>query len=222
MAIEVETKDTTALSDAELEEMANLSMEGCAQYDIGMISKERENWVLVSQAREGTKLKGFSFFTLERIGGTPSFLIGMSVVKRGAQADSILKAMMRDGYSRAILAFPDEDALVGTRLFNASGFAAYDHLEEIVPRQDHRITGEERQWIRRLAKRFGMEASLDDQTFVVSSSDVQPGLDFESPKPDKLESDYGLYFANVKNKGDMLIGFGWAMAEYLDTFSPDN
>ncbi len=224
MALEVLTKDTSALSDAELAEMADLSVECPRGYDIGTLSKEREKWVLVTQAHDGAKLHGFAFLTLERIGGTPSYLIGLSVVKRTTKRDSVLKAMMADGYRRAILAFPDEDVLVGTRLFAPSAFGAYENLEEIVPRQAHRATGEERQWMRRLAKRFGVESQLNDRTFVLSGeNEPQPGLDFDSAKPEKLDVAYGEFFSDVKpEKGGALIGFGWAMAEYLATFSPDN
>ena len=76
MSIVVDTKDCTALSDAELGEMADICADGPAGYDVGLISKQREEWVLVTQARESNRLLGFSFCTLERIGGTPSVLVG--------------------------------------------------------------------------------------------------------------------------------------------------
>jgi hypothetical protein len=41
MAIDVETKDCTALDDLELEEMGNICADGPAQYDIGLLSKQR-------------------------------------------------------------------------------------------------------------------------------------------------------------------------------------
>ena len=84
MALEVETKDCTALSDAELAELADMCTGGPAGYEIGVLSKYREDWVLVSQAREAGKLHGFAFCTLERIGGTPCLLIGLASVKRSS------------------------------------------------------------------------------------------------------------------------------------------
>ena len=78
MAIDVETKDCTALDDLELEEMANICADGPARFDIGLLSKQREEWVLITQARANGVLQGFSFCTLERIGGTPSVLIGLA------------------------------------------------------------------------------------------------------------------------------------------------
>src|SRR5438477_315083 len=65
MTIQVETKDCTALSDAELSEMADICADGPAGYDVGLLSKQRDEWVLNSQARESGKLLGFSFCTLE-------------------------------------------------------------------------------------------------------------------------------------------------------------
>ena len=115
MAIDVETKDCTALSDAELGEMGDICTGGSAGFDFGLLSKQREEWVLITLARSEGKLHGFSFCTLERIGGTPSVLIGLASVKRTSKRDAVLKAVMHDQFRRAVLAFPDEDVLVGTR-----------------------------------------------------------------------------------------------------------
>src|SRR5579884_2306779 len=165
MPMDVTTKDCTALSDAELGEFADLAGDRDPSFDIGFLSKQREEWVLVSQAREGSKLRGYSFCTLERIGGTPSLLIGLAAVVRNTKAESALKAMMGDQYRRALLAFPDEDVLVGTRLMGPDGFRAFQGLTDVVPSPGHRATGEERAWGRRLAKRFGSEQRLDDRSF---------------------------------------------------------
>ena len=94
MAIDVETKDCTALSDSELAEMADICADGPAAYDIGLLSKQREEWVLVTRARNNGVLQGFSFCTLERIGGTPCVLIGMASIKRTAKRGDVLKAIM--------------------------------------------------------------------------------------------------------------------------------
>jgi len=51
MAIEVDTKDCTALGDAELAGMADICADGPAGYDVGLLSKQRDEWVLVTQAR---------------------------------------------------------------------------------------------------------------------------------------------------------------------------
>ena len=61
MSIDVETKDCTALSDAELADMADLCADTAIAHEIGTLSKESESWVLVTQAREKGKLKGFSY-----------------------------------------------------------------------------------------------------------------------------------------------------------------
>src|SRR5947199_2560907 len=217
MAIVVDTKDCTALSDAELGEMADICADGPAGYDVGLISKQREEWVLVTQARESNKLLGFSFCTLERIGGTPSVLIGLASIKRNGKRDAVLKALIGDQLRRAVLAFPDEDVLVGTRLLDPSGFAAFKGLEDVVPRPGHKATGEERAWGRRLAKRFGAEGKIDDRTFIVSGDGSTCGaLDHEMLKPEGISADVAAYFAPLKHdRGDYLIAFGWAMAEDL-------
>src|ERR1700761_1675329 len=212
MPIVVSTKDCTALSDAELVEMADLCADRPPGYDIGFLSKERESWVLITQAREGNKLRGYSFCTLERIGGTPSLLVGLALVDRNSRSEAALKAIMADQYRRALLAFPDEDVLLGTRLLCPEGFRAFSGLVDVVPRPDHRPSGEERAWARRLAKRFGAESRLDDRAFVLKGDDaLAGGLDFLSPKV-KVADGVAEFFTEVDAEhGDRLVAFGWAM-----------
>ena len=218
MAIEVETKDCTQLGDGELAEMADLCAEGPHPFESGHLSKQVESWVLVTTARENGKLKGFSFCTLERIGGTPSVLVGLASIKRTAKRDTVLRQMMTDQLRRAVLAFPDEDVLVGTRFNNAGGFEAFKSLVDIVPRPEHRASGEERAWGRRLAKRFGIEiGSYNDREFRTTGDNTYPlVLDHESLKPESLDPDVVAFFDIVDAKrGDSLVAFGWAMAESL-------
>ena len=217
MAIDVETKDTTALGDAELATLGDICADGPAQFDIGLLSKQREEWVLITTAKSGNALQGFSFCTLERIGGTPCVLIGLATVKRTGKRTEVLKALMADQYRRAVLAFPDEDVLVGTRFLDPSGFAAFEGLEDIVPRPGHKATGEERAWGRRLAKRFGVDADYDDRAFIAKGDGAVPCvLDHESLKAGVVSDEVRALFDAVDaDRGDSLIAFGWAMAEDL-------
>jgi hypothetical protein len=223
MSIQVETKDCTALGDAELAEMADLCADGPVPHEVGALSKQVEEWVLVTQARDNDRLKGFSFCTLERIGGTPSVLIGLASIKRTSKRDTVLRAMMTDQLRRAVLAFPDENVLVGSRFASPAGFEAFKALTDIVPRPDHRASGEERAWGRRLAKRFGIEASAyDDRAFTATGDGSLPcGLDHESLKPESIAPDVAALFEPVRTeRGDTLIAFGWAMAEDLAKLAP--
>ncbi len=222
MPINVETKDCTALSDSELSEMADLCAEAGSSgspHDVGTLSKQCEEWVLVTQVHAGERLAGFSFCTLERIGGTPSVLIGLGAVKRSPRRADVLRALMGDKLRRAVLAFPDEDVLVGTRFTDPAAFAAFAGLEEIVPRPGHKATGEERAWARRLAKRFGAEGRVDDRTFVVTgTADAPLVLDYESADPSETDAEVAALFGPLdREQGDCLVAFGWAMAEHLAT-----
>jgi hypothetical protein len=221
MAIDVETKDCTALSDSELAEMADICADGPAGYDVGLISKQPEEWVLITQARESGRLHGFSFCTLERIGGTPCVLWGLASVRRTAKRDTVLKAITHDQFRRAVLAFPDEDVLVGTRFLDPAGFLAFKGLEDIVPRPGHKASGEERAWGRRLAKRFGAEGRVDDRTFIVAGDSSPAGaLDVEAAKSDAIPSEIAAFFAPLdRERRDYLIAFGWAMAEDLASWA---
>jgi hypothetical protein len=217
MTFEVETKDCTALADSELAEMADMVADGPAGFDIGLLSKQTESWVLITQVREAGKLTGFSFCTLERIGGTPCLLWGLASVKRNAKRDEVLKALIGDQFRRAVLAFPDEDVLIGTRFITPGGFATFHGLEDICPRPDHKPSGEERAWSRRLAKRFGAEGRIDDRSFVVTGDGSPAGaFDFDESKPEAVETDVATFFAPLDGeRGDVLIAFGWGMAEDL-------
>ena len=73
MALTVDTKDCTALSDAELEEMADLIADETVAFDVGELSKQRDAWVLITQVRDGAKLQAYGFCTLERVGGQRIF-----------------------------------------------------------------------------------------------------------------------------------------------------
>jgi len=216
MAFSVVTKDTTALSDAELAEMADLCVDRNPNFDIGFLSKERESWVLVTMARENNKLRGYAFGTLERIGGTPSLLIGVMLVDRNAKSDQTLKTILHDQFRRALLAFPDEDVLLGLRLMSPDGLRAFIGLEDVVPRVGYRPTGEDRAWGRRLAKRFGSEKAIDDKTFIMTvPAGPVGGLDYISSKGVLPEGAAEVFAGVDASAGQRLVVFGWAMAETL-------
>jgi hypothetical protein len=218
MSIQVETKDCTTLGDAELAELADLCAQGPIPYEVGLLSKQAEAWVLITQARDNGKLKGFAFCTLERIGGTPCVLVGLASITRGSKRDTVLRNIVQDQLRRAVLAFPDEDVLYGTRFTEPAGFEAFKALNDVVPRPDHRASGEERAWGRRLAKRFGVDtASYDDRSFKATGTGSHPEVfDHESLKPEAIDADVAAFFKGTNAKrGDSLVAFGWAMAEDL-------
>ena len=98
-----------------------------------------------------------------------------------------MRGLIGEAYHRALMAFPDEDVVVGCRFVNADGLEAFKDLREVTPSPGNTAVGEERAWGRRLAKRFGIEAKYDPTTFT-STTGAQSGyLDHESSKPDKLD-----------------------------------
>lgn len=217
MAIEVETKDSTALTDADLAEMADMGAGTPIDFGVGLLSKAKEDWVLCTNARIEGKLQGFMYSTLERIGGTPCVLIGLLSVKRSSKRDTVLRGLMAESYHRALMAFPDEDVLVGTRFASPSGFESFKALSDIVPRPGHKAVGEERAWGRRLAKRFSVDAGYDEQAFrVKGAGSIVAHLDHESLKPETIDAQVAAMFKGFRpNKGDCLIACGWAMTEDL-------
>jgi hypothetical protein len=219
MSIVVETKDCTALSDAELAEMTDLCAEGPLAYEADVLAAQAEAWVLITLVRDNDKLKGFAFCTLERIGGTPCVIIGLASVRRTSKRETVLRAMIQDQLRRAVLAFPDEDVLVSARFGETGGFEAFRSLHDIVPRAGHKANGEERAWGSRLARRYGIEISAYDQrAFRVNGdgSGPAPVLDHSTLHPDDVDEETAARFDGLHpEKGDCLIAFGWAMEEDL-------
>ena len=212
MSVEVDTRDCASLTEIELEELAALG----GAFGLAHITKAKEDWVLFTSAHIDGKLHGFTFSTLERIGGTPCVLLGMMSIKRTGKRDSVLKGLMSEAYHRALMAFPDEDVVVGSRFASADALEAFKSLTELIPRPGHRAVGEERAWGKRLARRFGVESAYDDQTFVVKANGTGGFLDHESAKPEKVHPDIADQFKPVpKAKGGTLIVHGWTMAEVL-------
>ena len=217
MAIEVVTKDCTALTDAELGEMADMGAGAPVDFGVGLLSKAKEDWVLSTSARFEGKLTGFTFSTLERIGGTPCVLLGLISVRRTAKRETVLRGLMHEAYHRALMAFPDEDVLIGARFVSPSGFDTFRALSDVVPRPEYRAVGEERAWGRRLSKRFGTEGAYDEQSFTVKGTgSLAAHVDIETLKPEGIDPKVTALFKGVKPaKGDCLVAFGWAMAEDL-------
>ncbi len=212
MAVDVETKDCSAITEDELEQMAAMG----GSFDVDRLLRAKEDWVLCTLARESGKLHGFTFSTLERIGGTPCVLLGMLSVRRSSKRDQVLKGLMSEAFHRALMAFPDEDVVVGSRFVTPGGLEAFKSLTELIPRPGHRAVGEERAWGRRLARRFGVDAQYDEKTFAVSKKGRSGFLDHETLKPDKVKPEIASLFAVVDAAGDgSLIVHGWTMAEDL-------
>ena len=211
MALDVTTNDASALTDSDLDELA--SMEDA--FSAGQLSKAKEDWVLITTARLGDTLHGFTFATLERIGGTPCVLIGLMSVRRSSKRDQVLRGLIAEAYHRALMAFPDEDVVVGCRFMNADGLEAFKDLRDVTPSPGAQAVGEERAWGRRLAKRFGVDAKYDAKSFIAASGS-DGYLDHESSKPEKLDPAVVEMFENVPvAKGGVMVVYGWTMAEDL-------
>src|SRR4029078_5530906 len=104
--------DSSILTDSALDDFPSMG----GAFGIGELSKAKEDWVLITTARIDGKLHGFTFSTLERIGGTPCVLIGLLSVRRSTKREQVLRALMKEAYHRALMAFPDEDVVVGSRV----------------------------------------------------------------------------------------------------------
>ena len=141
-----------------------IAIEGA--FDLAFLEGCRESWVLATTARDGGTLHGYTFSTLERIGGTPCVLLGVMSVRRNAKRDTVLKGLMKEAFHRALMAFPDEDVVVGGRFALPDALQALKEVDDVIPAPGSRAVGEERAWGRRLAKRFGVDGSYVAEQFM--------------------------------------------------------
>jgi hypothetical protein len=211
MAVRVQTNDASALTDSDLDEFASMG----GAFGIGEVSKAKEDWVLITTARIEDKMHGFMFSTLERIGGTPCVLLGLISVKRTTKRDQVLRGLMKEAFHRALMAFPDEDVVVGSRFVTADALIAFKDLDDVTPRPGVRAVGEERAWGRRLAKRFECDSGYDEQAFAVKSNGQKGFIDYESAKPDSVDGAMADMFKAAPKDCGALIVYGWTMAEDL-------
>ncbi len=107
--------------------------------------------------------------------------------------------------------------LVGHPVHRPGRLPAFKGLEDICPRPGHKATGEERAWSRRLAKRFGAEGRIDDRSFVVTG-DGSAGRRVRLRRGEARDrrADVAAFFEPLDHdRHDVLIAFGWGMAEEL-------
>ncbi len=212
MALDVVTNDASALTEEDLAELAEMDEAFSAEE----LLQSQEDWVLITTARFGNTLHGFTFSTLERIGGTPCVLIGLMSVKRTSKRDQVLRGLMGEAYHRALMAFPDEDVVVGSRFINADARIAFKDLDGLTPSPGEDAVGEERAWGRRLAKRFSIDKKYDAKSFTASAAAQSGYLDFEATDPDKLDAELVEMMSKVPaKKGGAMVVYGWTMAEDL-------
>ena len=117
MAIQVETKDCTALTDADLDEMADMGGGAPGAIEIGLLSKAKEDWVLCStrpHRRQAARVHVLHARAHRRHAVRAARPASASSGRR--KRDAVLKGLMSEAFHRALMAFPDEDVLVGTRL----------------------------------------------------------------------------------------------------------
>ena len=146
-------------------------------------------------------------------------IIGLASIARTSKRDTVLKAIVTEHLRRSVLAFPDEDVVMGARLNDPSGFEAFKSLTGVAPAPNGKESGEDRAWGKRLVKRYGMSSlSYDEHKFVAKGSEETACvIDHTSLKPEKFAPEVVAFFKPLNLKrGDVLIAYGWAMAEDLE------
>ncbi len=219
MAVTVETQDCTSMGDSDVAEMLKLLSLSTNAFDAELLQGQLESWVLLTRARDNGRLRGFSFFTLERIGGTPCILIGAGHTCRTTRRNTVLNAINRNQKRRAALSFPDEDVLIGMRIVDPGAFEVSRLLHDVVPRPGHKATGEERAWGRRLAKRFGIGTfSYQDRIFTTRGKGAPAVMyDHASLNPNKIPPEHLDFVSHInEDDGDTVIVHGWVRSEELE------
>ena len=226
MAIQFKTKDCVELTEDDLQAMYNLCGTTDEPVSQEFLESEKDRWVLVSLGHENDRLKGFSFFTLDRIGGTPSIVAGFGAVACYSKCRTVMRGLTAEQFKRALISFPEEDVLVGACFQEPDCYEVFWRLEDIVPRPGYDPNGEDRAWGTRLAKRFGIEDSAYSrrdfrvkgcsETATVWRYSAKNGSAKSASKDDCADD----LFSKVKaDRGDSLIVHGWVRKEDLVKFS---
>ena len=123
---------------------------------------------------------------------------------------------MHEAYHRALMAFPDEDVVVGSRFVLPDALDAFEKLDQVTPVPRHPCGGRgagvgspARQAVRRRrhVRRRDASSPINGQSAF---------LDFESAKPEKIDREIATMFGTVDAKaGDAMVVYGWTMAEDL-------
>lgn len=213
----IDSRDSDTLKPPELDELGQLLGKSALGIEDAELDSQVETFPLVVMSHtDDEEVTGFLFGSLERIGGTPCILWGLGCAQPGRPAKKTLAAMADELHRRAAITFPDEDVLVGGRFSQPSAYTLLDGLADRVPRPDHKPSGEERAWGRRLAKRFGCEDRYDDQTFCVAPSEKrEPSVDAVSLNGTLPKVASKLFDELAPPDGAAIIAFGWATAEDL-------
>lgn len=213
----IDSRDSDTLKPPELDELSQLLTTNDLGIEDAEVDRQVESFPLVVTAKsDDEEFEGFLFGSLERVGGTPCVLWGLGSASPGRSAKKTLTAMTEELYRRAAITFPDEDVLVGGRFGQPSAYTVLDGLSDRVPRPDHKPSGEERAWGRRLAKRFGCDDRYDDQVFCVSPEKTREPTVDAVPLNGATPKVAGRLFDELKPPtGAAVIAFGWALAEDL-------
>ncbi len=130
----VESRDSVSLKPAELDEVGQIFAANGFPITDEELDRQVESFPLVVVASLDGELQGMMLGSLERIGGTPSILWGMGVVRKGKNASDTLKTMTGELTRRAAISFPDEDVLVAARLAQPSCYVLLQSYADVVPR----------------------------------------------------------------------------------------
>jgi hypothetical protein len=123
---------------------------------------------------------------------------------------------MAEAYHRALMAFPDEDVVVGSVSSTPAALEAFKDLDDRDP--DPGGAG------RRRGAGLGSPAGeavrrgrhYDEKTFIVARGGQSGFLDHETSKPEKVDPGRAEMFAAVPvAAGGSMIVYGWTMAEDL-------
>ena len=232
MAIQFETKDCVELTEDDLQAMYDLCSTTDEPVSLEFLESEKDRWVLVALGYENERLKGFSFFTLDRIGGTPSIVAGFGAVACYSKCRTVMRGLTGEQFKRALISFPEEDVLVGACFQEPDCYEVFWRLEDIVPRPGYDPNGEDRAWGTRLAKRFGIEDSAYSRRdfrvegcsetatvwrYTSNGNTAKNGNAKNGTAKKKGADDL---FSKVKaDRGDSLIVHGWVRKEHLVKFT---
>jgi len=205
--INVLTQDCSSLTQTDIEQMSALSSTG-ADWGEKIIEVCAEKWVLCITARHEDNLDGFLMTSLERIGGTPTVLIGLACLPKGDK--EVFQAIRSELLRKAFVSFPDEDVIITIRTSEYGPLNFLEGLDDCHPNVAKAPNGEQRAWGRRIAKRFEV-GEFDDVLMQASSEFEYKFFDYPGDEASVKET-----FTLSKDFNKFNVAWGWALTEYLE------
>jgi hypothetical protein len=207
MAYSIQVLDSDSVKINQLNDCYKLTQEESIFFDFEIFTDAQEKFSHLCLTYDDKKLLSFLFCSFDRIGGTPSIILGFSATKTLPNSEEIIQAFLDTLTSKAKISFPDEDILITARVIDASAYSLLNNYREAFPQAKMKLSGEDKARGKRISKWYSMENTYTEEKSIVTASEPQPvtfGSSFSAESSDAKK-----IIENIKTNKDCLIVYSW-------------